>query len=77
MSMLNKVLGKAQQYAKQNPDKVKKVADKAARFADKRTDGKYRSQIDGAVRKVDGFTGSDRDDPSRDDGGPGSAPRGK
>lgn len=77
MSMLNKVLSKAQQYAKQNPDKVKKVADKAAGFADKRTNGKYRRQIDGAVRKVDGFTGSGHDDPNRDDEGPGGVPSSK
>ena len=44
-------------YAKNNPDKVNKVADQAGRFVDERTKGKYHSQIDGAVRKVDGMTG--------------------
>jgi hypothetical protein len=42
----------ARRYAKQNPDKVKKMAGDAGRFVDQRTNGKYRSQIQGAVRKV-------------------------
>ncbi len=52
-----KIMDKAQRYAQQNPDKIRDITDKAARFADKRTKGKYRSQIDNAVRKVDGVTG--------------------
>lgn len=52
-----KILDKAQRYAQQNPDKIRGITDKAARFADQRTKGKYRSQIDNAVRKVDGVTG--------------------
>ena len=52
-----KIVDKAQRYAQQNPDKIRGITDKAARFADKRTRGKYRSQIDDAVRKVDGVTG--------------------
>ena len=35
-----------QGYAGRNPDKVRQITDKAARFADKRTQGKYRKQID-------------------------------
>ena len=77
MSMLNKALSKAQQYAKQHPDKVKKMTNKAARFADQRTKGKYSSQIDGAVRKVDGFTGGQGNDPGREDGGPRNGPSSK
>lgn len=42
----------ARRYAKKNPEKVNKMADKAAHFVDTRTGGKYRSQLDGAVRKV-------------------------
>ncbi|MGH3979296.1 MAG: antitoxin [Pseudonocardiaceae bacterium] len=57
MSFIGRLLGKAQRYARQNPDKVRGITDKAARFADKRTHGKYRRQIDQAVRKVDGVTG--------------------
>ena len=60
MSMFGKIFSKAQRYAQQNPDKVRGLADKAARFADKQTKGKYRSQIDNAVRKVDGVTGGGR-----------------
>lgn len=76
MNLLSKVLSKAQQYAKQNPDKVKKMTDKAARFVDQRTEGKYRDKINGAVRKVDGITGNGRTGPNRDeDGGAGNGPR--
>lgn len=46
----------AYQYAKNNPDKVNKIADQAGRFIDERTKGKYHSQIDGAVRKVQDAT---------------------
>ncbi len=42
----------ARRYARKNPDKVSKLANSAGRFIDKRTKGKYHSQIDGAVRKV-------------------------
>ena len=52
-----KIVDKAQRYAQQNPDKIRGITDKAARFADKRTRGRYRGQIDNAVRKVDGVTG--------------------
>ncbi|MGH3901149.1 MAG: antitoxin [Pseudonocardiaceae bacterium] len=43
-------------YAKNNPDKVNRIADQAGRFVDERTKGKYHSQIDGAVRKVQDAT---------------------
>lgn len=42
----------ARRYARKHPDKVSKYADQAARFVDQRTQGRYSSQIDGAVRKV-------------------------
>lgn len=60
MSLFNnarRMLDKAQRYARQNPDKVGRLTDKAARFADERTHGKYRRQIDNAVRKVYGTIG--------------------
>ena len=47
----------ARTYAKRHPDKVNKVATKAGQFLDKQTKGKYRHQIDGAMRKVRSFTG--------------------
>ncbi|MGH3871168.1 MAG: antitoxin [Pseudonocardiaceae bacterium] len=43
-------------YAKNNPDKVNTMADQAGRFVNERTKGKYHSQIDGAVRKVQDAT---------------------
>jgi hypothetical protein len=55
-----KLLSKAQRYAQQNPEKVRKFTDKAAAFADKQTKGRYRAQIDKAVRKADEFTGQRR-----------------
>lgn len=42
----------ARKYLRENPDKVNKMAEQAGQFVDKRTNGKYRSQIGGAVRKV-------------------------
>ncbi|HET8642787.1 MAG TPA: antitoxin [Pseudonocardiaceae bacterium] len=39
-------------YARNNPEKVNRYADQAARFVDKRTKGKYSRQLDDAVRKV-------------------------
>lgn len=42
----------ARRYARQNPDKVNKYANQAGRFVDQKTHGKYRNQIQGAVRKV-------------------------
>lgn len=74
MSLFNsarRMMDKAQRYAQQNPDKVRRFTDKAARFADKRTHGKYRQQIDNAVRKVHGTIGGRG---HRDERGPG--PRG-
>jgi MT0933-like antitoxin protein len=42
----------ARRYARNNPDKVNKLVDKAGRFVDKRTKGKYHGKIDSAVRKI-------------------------
>lgn len=42
----------AKNYARRHPDKVDRWATKAAQFVDRRTNGKYRSKIDGAVRRV-------------------------
>ncbi|MDQ3401978.1 MAG: antitoxin [Actinomycetota bacterium] len=42
----------ARNYARKNPEKVNRMAQKAAQFVDQRTKGKYRTQIDGVVRKV-------------------------
>lgn len=55
-----RLVDQARTYASRNPQKVQGITDKAARFADKRTRGKYRSQIDSAVRKVDGVVNKDK-----------------
>jgi antitoxin protein of toxin-antitoxin system len=47
----------ARRYAKTNPDAVGKVADQAGRFVDGCTKGRFSSQIDGVVRKVQEATG--------------------
>lgn len=46
----------ARSYVKKHPDQVNKMAAKAGQFIDKRTKGKYHSQIDNAVRKVHTMT---------------------
>lgn len=61
-----RMVDRARGYTGRNPDKIRQITEKAARFADQRTRGKYRRQIDGAVRKVDGFVDRDR----RHGGGP-------
>jgi hypothetical protein len=50
----------ARSYVRKNPDKVNKMAAKAATFIDKRTKGKYHNQIDNAVRKVATMTNQPR-----------------
>lgn len=60
LSIARKVLTMAGRYVQQNPEKVRRVADRAARFADERTHGRYRRQIDSAVRKVDQVSGTGR-----------------
>lgn len=47
----------ARRYARKNPDKAGKLVDQAAQFVDKQTKGKYRGQINGAVRKAKGAAG--------------------
>lgn len=42
----------ARRYAQKNPDKVREIAGKAAKFADQQTKGRYTGQIDAAVRKA-------------------------
>lgn len=59
-SNARKLADQARSYVGRNPDKFRQITDKAARFADKRTRGKYHRQIDDAVRKVDGFVHRDR-----------------
>ena len=46
----------ARRYVKNNPDKINKFAGQAGRFVNQRTRGKYHSQIDGALRRVQDAT---------------------
>ena len=50
--------GAVGQYVKKNPDKVNRWAEKTGRFLDKRTKGRFHSQIRGAVKKVHSATSS-------------------
>ncbi len=50
----------ARRYAMKNPEKVNKMADDAAHFINTRTDNKYRSQLNDAVRKLRQATGGSR-----------------
>jgi antitoxin protein of toxin-antitoxin system len=58
MSLLRKlaVLGAAaeaaRRYAKQNPDKARELTEKAARFADQQTKGRYHQHIETARRAL-------------------------
>lgn len=54
-SSARRMVDQARSYATRNPDKFRQVTGKAARFADRRTHGRYHRQIDDAVRKVDGL----------------------
>ncbi len=44
-------------YARNNPQQVGRMAESAARFVDRQTKGRYRSQLDGVVRKVQEVAG--------------------
>lgn len=70
MSKLNQILRKAQSYAQRNPDKVSKYADKAGSFVNKQTKGKYADKVDGALNKLESFTGHRRGRDGRDTPGP-------
>ncbi|KAA2261377.1 antitoxin [Solihabitans fulvus] len=49
--------GIARRYAKKNPEKVNKLADQVSDVINRRTNGKYSSQVDAAVRGVRKTTG--------------------
>ncbi|MDL5159928.1 antitoxin [Actinomycetospora termitidis] len=52
VAALGAAVAAARQYARQNPEKVNRYADQAASFIDQRTNGRFRRQIDGALRQV-------------------------
>ena len=51
-------VGAARQYARNNPEKVNRMAERAGTFIDRRTNGKYHKKINGAMRKVYQSTGT-------------------
>jgi hypothetical protein len=57
LTMLAGLVEAARRYARNNPDKVNNLADKAGRFVDKQTKGRHHKRIDGAVKKVHSGTG--------------------
>jgi len=52
IATIGAVVAAARSYARQNPDKVNRYADQAAAFVNSRTNGKYRKQVDSALRQV-------------------------
>lgn len=42
----------ARRYAKNNPDKVNRLAERAGALIDRGTKGRFHTKIDGAVRQV-------------------------
>lgn len=52
VAALGAAVAAARQYARQNPEKVNRYADQAAAFIDQRTHGRFRRQLDTALRQV-------------------------
>ena len=52
VAALGAAVAAARQYARQNPEKVNRYADQAASFIDQRTNGRFRRQLDTALRQV-------------------------
>ncbi len=52
VAALGAAVAAARQYARQNPEKVNRYADQAASFIDQRTHGRFRRQLDTALRQV-------------------------
>jgi dienelactone hydrolase len=52
IATIGAVVAAARSYARQNPEKVNRYADQAAAFVNSRTNGKYRRQVDSALRQV-------------------------
>jgi hypothetical protein len=52
VAVLGAAVAAARQYARQNPEKVNRYADQTASFIDTRTGGRFRRQLDTALRQV-------------------------
>ncbi len=61
MSMFDDLKNKAEEFVKDNPDKVESVSDsvldKVADLADDKTGGRYHDQVEGAQAKADDAIG--------------------
>jgi hypothetical protein len=56
ITVLIGALEAARRYVRENPDKINRYADRAGRFVDRRTKGRYHRQVDGAVRRIQSST---------------------
>ncbi|WSE35174.1 antitoxin [Amycolatopsis rhabdoformis] len=56
LAVLAGAAGAVGSYVKKNPEKVNQAVDKAARFADQKTKGKYSDKINGVTQKVSDAT---------------------
>lgn len=52
LAALGAAVAAARRYARQHPEKVNRYADQAASYVDGRTHGRYRRQLDAALRRV-------------------------
>jgi hypothetical protein len=64
LAVLGAAAEAARRYAQKNPEKVRELTDKAAKFADQQTKGKYSNQINQAKHKVAGVAGIGPADPT-------------
>jgi hypothetical protein len=61
LAVLGAAAEAARRYAQANPEKVRELTDKAAKFADGQTKGKYTNQINTAKAKVSQVAGVPND----------------
>jgi hypothetical protein len=52
VAALGAAVAAARQYARQNPERVNRYADQAVAFVDQHTNGRFRRQLDTALRQV-------------------------
>jgi hypothetical protein len=68
MGMFDNMKDKAEDFARENPDKVDEGLDKAGDFANEKTGGKYEDQIDkGQEFARDRMGGGDNQDENQDE----------
>ncbi|MGO2051800.1 antitoxin [Glutamicibacter sp. 287] len=57
MAGFDDLRGKAEEFAKQNPDQVSEGIEKAGDFVDDKTGGKFADQVDGVQQGAGDFLG--------------------